>query len=179
MVGLRCQQDIGTGLGAARGKPYIGAMSKAFTKETDVEAIDLPEREISEFPNLVTVQGLALIDAEIERHSAANATARAASDKEASARAMRDLRYWTARRNSAQVHPAPTGCHVVTFGSAVNILRADGRRQSWRIVGEDEADPSCGLISWVSPLARAMIGKGVGEEITAGAAEAEIVAISI
>ncbi|MDP3492684.1 MAG: GreA/GreB family elongation factor, partial [Hyphomonadaceae bacterium] len=59
------------------------------------------------------------------------------------------------------------------------ILREDGRRSSFRIVGEDEADPARGLLSWVSPLARAMMGKGVGEEIEAGATEATITAISI
>jgi transcription elongation GreA/GreB family factor len=67
----------------------------------------------------------------------------------------------------------------VGFGSAVNILREDGRRSSFRIVGEDEADPSRGLLSWVSPLAREMMGKGIGEEIEAGATEAKIVAISV
>ena len=77
------------------------------------------------------------------------------------------------------MQPAPTGSAEVTFGSAVNVLRADGRRSSFRIVGEDEADPANGLLSWVSPLARAMMGNGVGEEIEAGATEARIVAISI
>jgi transcription elongation GreA/GreB family factor len=155
-------------------------MSKAFTKESDDDGVlELPEREISSLPNLVTPQGLALIDAEIERHSAAHAAAIAASDKEAIARAARELRYWTARRNSALVQPAPTGSAEVQFGSAVNITRADGRRASWRIVGEDEADPARGLLSWASPLARAMMGKGAGEEIEAGAAEATITAISI
>lgn len=154
-------------------------MSKAFTKETDADdVIDLPEREISALPNLVTQQGLALIDAEIERHSAANAAALAKGDRDAAARAGRELRYWTARRNSAQVQPDPQGSEKVQFGSAVSIVRTDGRRQSFRIVGEDEADPTQGLLSWVSPLARAMMGKGVGEEVAAGATEAEIVAIS-
>jgi transcription elongation GreA/GreB family factor len=155
-------------------------MSKAFTKETDDGAvIDLPERDISDVPNLVTQQGLALIEAAIERHSAANAAALASGDKEAAARAARELRYWTARRNSAQVQSQPAGSDVVVFGSAVNITRADGRRASWRIVGEDEADPAKGLLSWVSPLARAMMGKGVGDEIEAGATEATITAISV
>ena len=155
-------------------------MSKAFTKESDAdEVIDLPEREISPLANLVTPRGLALIEAEIERASAANAAALAADDREAAARAGRDLRYWTARRNSAQVQPDPTGSDKVQFGSAVNILRSDGRRLSFRIVGEDEADPAQGLLSWASPLARAMMGKGVGDQIEAGATEAEIVAISV
>ena len=155
-------------------------MSKAFTKEADEEGIlDLPEREISAFPNLVTPQGLVLIDAEIDRHSQAHAEALAAGDKEAAARAARELRYWTQRRNSAQVQPSPTDGDVAAFGSVVSILRADGRRSRFRIVGEDEADPAKGLLSWVSPLARATMGKGVGEEIEAGATEAQIVTISI
>ncbi len=155
-------------------------MSKAFTKESDDDGVlDLPEREISSFPNLVTAQGLVLIDAEITRHSEAHAEGLAAGDREAAARAARELRYWTARRNSAQVQSPPAGADEVVFGSAVNILREDGRRSSFRIVGEDEADPTRGLLSWVSPLAREMMGKGVGEEIEAGATEARIVAISI
>ncbi len=154
-------------------------MSKAFTKESDEDGVtELPDREVSSFPNLVTPAGLVAIDAEITRHSAFNAEALAAGDREAAARAARELRYWTQRRNSAEVQPAPTSSDTVSFGSTVNILREDGRRSSWRIVGEDEADPSNGLLSYVSPLARAMTGKGIGEWIEAGATEAKIVAIS-
>jgi len=155
-------------------------MSKAFTRESDAEdVIEAPERQVSLLPNLVTSRGLSLIEVEIARASAANAKALAAGDREGAARAGRDLRYWTARRNSAQLQPDPSGSETVQFGSAVNLLRADGRRQSFRIVGEDEADPAHGLLSWASPLARVLMGKGVGEEIEAGANEAEIVAISI
>lgn len=155
-------------------------MSKAFTRETDAdESVELPDREISPLPNLVSQRGLALIEAEIERHSAANAEALAAGDKEAAGRAGRELRYWTARRNSAQVQPEPAGSSEVGFGSAVTILREDGRRQTFRIVGEDEADPAQGLLSWASPLARELAGKGVGEQIEAGATEATIVSISV
>ena len=155
-------------------------MSKAFTRESDDDGVtELPDREISSFPNLVTAAGLAQIEAEIARHSEANALALSAGDKEAAARAARELRYWTARRNTAQVQPAPDGAGVVTFGSAVDILREDGRKSSFRIVGEDEADPAHGLLSWVSPLARAMMGKGVGDEIEAGATEATITGIAV
>jgi len=155
-------------------------MSKAFTKESDDDGVlDLPDREISAYPNLVTVDGLARIEAEIGRHSGAHAAALAGSDREAAARAARELRYWTARRNSAQVQPAPQGSDVVAFGSAVNILHEDGRRSSYRIVGEDEADPARGLISWASPLAGELMGKGVGEMIAAGVTEATIAVISI
>lgn len=155
-------------------------MSKAFTRESDDDGVtELPEREISSFPNLVTAEGLALIDAAIDDHSVAHATALAASDREAAARAARELRYWTARRNSAQVQPAPADSDEVAFGSQVEIEREDGRCARYRIVGEDEADPAKGLLSWVSPLARAMMGRGAGEEIKAGATEATITAISV
>jgi transcription elongation GreA/GreB family factor len=154
-------------------------MSKAFTRESDDDgATELPEREVSSFPNLVTAEGLAAIDAEIERHSGANAKALAVGDKEAIARAGRELRYWTARRNSAQVQPAPADADEVRFGSTVTIEREDGRKTTWRIVGEDEADPVKGTLSHASPLARALMGHEVGEVIRAGATDAEIVAVS-
>jgi transcription elongation GreA/GreB family factor len=155
-------------------------MSKAFTRESDEDGVtELPEREVSSFPNLVTADGLAGIDAEIDRHSQENARALAAGDKEGLARVGRELRYWTARRNSALVQPAPADNDVVRFGSTVTIEREDGRRTTWRIVGEDEADPETGTLSHASPLARAMMGLEVGETFRAGAGEAEIVEISV
>lgn len=155
-------------------------MSKAFTKESDSDgAQELPDREISSVPNLVTPEGLSQIDAAIDTHSTAHAAALASGDKESAARSARELRYWTARRASAQVQPPPSRSDEVAFGAAVDLLRSDGRHVSYRIVGEDEADPANGRLSWVSPLARAMMGKGVGEEIAAGATEATITAISI
>ena len=67
----------------------------------------------------------------------------------------------------------------MAFGSTVTIARADGREQTWRIVGEDEADPAAGTLSHAAPLARALIGKSVGDDVQAGASEAEITAISV
>ena len=63
------------------------------------------------------------------------------------------------------------------FGCTVTILREDGRRQTYRIVGEDEADPSRGTISYVSPVARALLGKQVGDVVRAGTSDAELVEI--
>ncbi|WP_171524657.1 GreA/GreB family elongation factor, partial [Acinetobacter baumannii] len=79
-------------------------------------------------------------------------------DDTALARASRDLRYYSARRNSAQLVVPPAGADTVGFGGSVTFDREDGRRQTFRIVGEDEADPSKGTISHVSPIARALIG---------------------
>jgi transcription elongation GreA/GreB family factor len=151
-------------------------MSRAFVKETD-EVPELPDRPVSEHPNLVTGRGLALIESEVERHSQALAEAQAAADREKIAAASRELRYWTARRASAEVQPPPAHCDSVRFGCRVTIARDDGRKQTFRIVGEDEADPTAETISYVAPLARALIGKEVGDVVKAGQSEAEILKI--
>jgi transcription elongation GreA/GreB family factor len=155
-------------------------MSSAFVKEAEGgEAFeDLPDRPISPHPNFVTPDGLALIEAELSRLHEEHAAAQAADDKVALAKTSRDLRYWTARRASAQVVDPPKDASEVHFGSTVAIARDDGRRQTFRIVGEDEADPAKGSISYVSPLARALTGKGVGDVVHAGGSDAEIVAIT-
>ena len=74
--------------------------------------------------------------------------------------------------------PVPANSGKVQFGSTVTILCDDGRRQTYRIVGEDEAEPARGTLSYVSPVARALMNKSLGDVIVAGSAEAEIVAIS-
>ncbi len=155
-------------------------MSNAFVKEPEGgEAFeDLPDRPISSDPNFVTPEGLAMIEAELTRLHEEHTAAQAADDKVALAKTSRDLRYWSARRSSAQVVHAPADAAEVHFGSTVTIEREDGRRQTYRIVGEDEADPAKGTISYVSPLAQALTGKRVGDVVKAGNSEAEIVAIS-
>ena len=152
-------------------------MSRAFVKETDAELPPPPERPVSAHPNYVTTHGLAAIEAELARLDAAHAAAVRAGDREAIALTQRDQRYWTARRASAQVVGDPPADGRVHFGANVTLERGDGRRQTFRIVGEDEADPARGSISYVSPLARALIGKAVGDVVTAGHAEAEILEI--
>jgi transcription elongation GreA/GreB family factor len=137
----------------------------------------LPDRPVSEHPNHVTERGLALIELALKAARREYGEAQAAGDREALATAGRDLRYWSARRASAQVVPAAPSAAAVQFGNAVTIVRDDGREQTFRIVGEDEADPAEGTISHVSPLARALIGKSVGDVIRAGRDDAEIVAI--
>ena len=154
-------------------------MSRAFVKEPDGgEAFeDLPDRPISEHPNLVTPQGLAQIEDTLARLHEEHGKAQVAADRASLAHAARDLRYWTARRSTAQVMPAPGQTDTVQFGSTVTIERGDGRRQTWRIVGEDEAEPNEGRLSYVSPVARALMNKSVGDVVHAGTGEAEIVEI--
>jgi transcription elongation GreA/GreB family factor len=154
-------------------------MSRAFVKEQDVDAVEeLPERPVSEHPNDVTAEGAARIDAELAKARTAFAAAQKAVDRGSLASASRDVRYWSSRRATARVIPPPEDHGLVRFGATVKIARDDGREQTFRIVGEDEADPSRGTISHVSPLARAMFGKRVGALVRAGDGEAEIVGIS-
>jgi len=152
-------------------------MSRAFVKESDADTIELPDRPVSAHSNLVTAEGLAAIERELARHDAAHAAAVAAADKSAIAAAQRELRYWTARRTTAQVIAPPADKSRVHFGATVTVRRDDGRRQTFRIVGEDEADPARGTLSHVSPLARALFGKTVGDSVELAGGEVEILAI--
>ena len=154
-------------------------MSRAFTREQDgAEAFDeLPEKLVSEHPNFVTPEGLTLIEAEVARLSKEYAAAQASGERAALNVAARELRYWTARQATAEVMPPPADLGEVRFGARVTIKRDDGRRQTFRIVGEDEANPSKGTLSHASPLARALLGKGAGDRVRAGNTDAEIIAI--
>lgn len=152
-------------------------MSRAFVKETDGSEGELPERLVSPHRNLVTAEGLAQIEAEVARLQRAYAEAQAAGDRAALNALARDLRYWSARKATAELVSEPGDGREVRFGSRVTLRRADGRRQTYRIVGEDEADPAKGTLSYVSPLARALIGKAPGETVRAGAGEIEILSV--
>jgi transcription elongation GreA/GreB family factor len=151
-------------------------MSRAFVNE-DHFVEDLPDRPISDHPNLVTGNGLMLIDAALQTARRDYGEAQAAGDRGALASAGRDLRYWSARRATAQLVSIDPDNAAVQFGNTVTIIRDDGREQSFAIVGEDEADPANGTVSHASPLARALLGKTVGDVIRAGQGEAEIIAI--
>jgi transcription elongation GreA/GreB family factor len=151
-------------------------MSRAFVNEnTHIDA--LPDRPVSEHRNLVTSEGLALIDAALEAARRAYAKAQAEGDRDQLASAGRDLRYWNSRRATAQLRGIEPNADVAQFGHTITIERDDGRRQTFRIVGEDEADPAKGSISYVSPLARGLLGRRVGDIVRAGRDEAEIVEI--
>jgi transcription elongation GreA/GreB family factor len=158
-------------------------MSVAFTREEDYEAqaADLPDRPISPHPNLVTAAGLAAIEAELAAaraaYSAAQSQGEVSTDRTAMARATRDLRYWSARRASAQLVEPAGDPELVQFGRTVSFEREDGRRETFRIVGEDEADPARGAISYVAPLARALMGKAAGDVATVNGAEIEVLSI--
>lgn len=154
-------------------------MSRAFTREEDTEAAlaDIGERPVSHHRNLVTREGLAMIDAEIATLRTEFARAEADADREKMALTARDLRYWNARRETAELAEPDGSEGVVRFGMRVTIEDQDGERHVWKIVGEDEADPARGKISHVSPMARELFGKEAGEAATVNGREWEIIAL--
>ncbi|WFP75401.1 transcription elongation factor GreA [Mesorhizobium sp. WSM4906] len=155
-------------------------MSRAFTREEDSEnaIAGVGERPISPHRNLVTERGLAIIEENLAELRDLMAKAERRGDRERLAVVSRDLRYWTARRESAELSVPEPGSDVVRFGMGVTLENDDGKKVHWRIVGEDEANPSKGTISHVSPMAMALFGKKVGEVVAVNGKEWEIVKLS-
>jgi transcription elongation GreA/GreB family factor len=160
-------------------------LSVAFTKEESAETAAetlLPDRIISPHPNLVTEAGLKALEHQLQQARKAHEAAQQIEDvnerRREAALPLRDIRYFSERVRTAQVVPNPASSDVVAFGSTVTFKRPDGRVQTYRILGEDEADPKAGSISFASPVARSLMGKGVGDVVGAGNLELEIVAIS-
>jgi transcription elongation GreA/GreB family factor len=155
-------------------------MSRAFTREDDNDnAIsDIGERPVSPHRNLVTSAGLAQIDKEIAVLRRELAKAEAASDRQWIATVSRDLRYWSARRENAELSAPDPGSDVVRFGMTVAVEDEGGNRRIWKIVGEDEADAAKGSVSHVSPMALSLFGKTVGDVAVVNGKEWEIVGLS-
>jgi transcription elongation GreA/GreB family factor len=154
-------------------------MSRAFVSEAAAEAnaAILPERPISTAPNLVTPRGLQRIEAEVARLQAR--LAEVPPDDPERPGLARDLRYWRARAGSAQPVPPVTGTpEEVGFGTRVTIRRG-ASTTAYRIVGEDEADPAQGLLSWTSPVAEALAGARVGEVVDVGPGRPAVTVLAI
>jgi transcription elongation GreA/GreB family factor len=160
-------------------------MSVAFTKEDSAETASetlLPDRPVSPHANLVTEAGLKALESALQQAREAYETAQKIEDvnerRRQAAIPLRDARYFAARVRTAQVVATPSSTDIVHFGSTVTFRRDDGRVQKYHIVGEDEADPKAGSISYVSPVARSLMGKAVGDVVGASGQELEIIAIS-
>lgn len=162
-------------------------MSRAFVKEDDAgapeERVDLP---VSEHPNLVTPAGLQMLRDKLGVYEAERAKLKEHDDELAAQshlpRVEQEVRYWEERLRSAiPVDLAEQPRDSVAFGAVVTVEDEEGARHDYQIVGEDEADPQHGKVSYVSPLARALDGAAVGDLITwrrpAGDQELEVVAI--
>ena len=161
-------------------------MSVAFTKEDSAETASetlLPDRPVSPHPNLVSEAGLKALEVQLHQAQEAHETTQKIDEdvnerRRQAAIPLRDMRYFAARVRSAQVVAKPTSTDTVAFGSTVTFRRDDGRVQKYQIVGEDEADPKAGSISYISPVARSLMGKAVGDVVGASGQELEIISIS-
>jgi transcription elongation GreA/GreB family factor len=160
-------------------------LSVAFTKEDSAATASetqLPDRPVSPHPNLVTRSGLKLLESALNQAREAYEVAQKIEDTDERRRQaaipLRDMRYFAERVRTAQVIDDPTSNDTVCFGSTVTFKRADGRVAKYRIVGEDEADPKSGSISFVSPVAKMLLGKAVGELAGTPDNELEIISIS-
>ena len=159
-------------------RSYARSMSRAFVRENDNGAEvpqDLPERPVSSHPNFVTARGLQQIESRIHELEAAREAPKRSEDKDALARIDRDLRYWQQRKATAKLVEPDTEPVKVRFGVRVSLQYEDGTQRRFTLVGEDEADPAQGLISWMSPIAQVLIGTSVGDEVTLQSQRAEIV----
>ena len=153
-------------------------MSRAFVKETDgADGEELPELQVSPNRNLVTPAGMNQIATTVEGLQSALSAARAAEDRAGIARIQRDLRYWSERQRTAELVPSLPATGKARFGSTVALAKSDETRVEYQIVGEDEADPANGKISYVSPIARKLLGAAEGDAIALADGEAGIVGI--
>jgi transcription elongation factor GreB len=162
-------------------------MSRAFVKEPDGDQVidEIPERVQSPHVNYVTPVGLRQLQENVEsmiarRKSFAGVTS--AENKKQLMHIDRDLRYYEERiRRAVLIDPADRPKDEVHFGAVVEVETPEGRRMTFAIVGEDEADAAQGKISWVSPLAQAVAEARVGDSVAwkrpAGEVELTIVAI--
>lgn len=144
-------------------------MSRAFVKEDDGENEVVAKRPQRQHPYYVTPEGLERLQHDL-------AAAQSAGDE----RAAEDLQE---RLDAAiVVRPEEQPADVVQFGAGVTVEAPDRRRSTYRIVGEDEADPLKGRISWLSPLAQALLEHRAGDRVVwqrpAGNVPLKIVSIS-
>ncbi|MBA1204634.1 transcription elongation factor GreAB [Pseudomonas capeferrum] len=162
-------------------------MSRAFVNEDQAaaQASQPVERRVSDQPNYVTALGLTQLQQRVATLNALRSELLAQgerADKQRLADSERDLRYFTARLQSAQVVPPATSRDKVQIGSWVSFVDEQDHEQQVQLVGEDQADAAQGLVNWGSPLGRALLGAGLGDEVLwrrpAGDRTIEIVAIN-
>jgi len=164
-------------------------VSRAFVNE-DVQSeaqSELPERPQSEHPNYVTPQGLAALERRlatlVDERSALSDDGDALRHKAAMGRIDRNARYLAVRIDRAiLVRPDAQPRDEVAFGASVRVCDANGEEHTFAIVGEDEADAAIGKVSWISPLAKALMGARVEDSVTwrrpSGNVELEILSIA-
>jgi transcription elongation GreA/GreB family factor len=152
-------------------------VSRAFTREIDDKPEEVLPRPLSIHPNYVTLNGLHQIERLLAKYEAAHEAAVSNENKTAIDLTARELIYWSSRKNTAILVPDVSNPQQVQFGTTMRVKRHDGRIQKFRVVGEDEAEPSASTISYVSPSARAVMGRSVGDYVEIAGDETKILAI--
>ena len=136
-------------------------MSVAFRRESDEAHLEPKfELPIPPGPNLVTARGLAQIRARVAE---LEATLSGLADEDAIKAARRELRYWSTRQSTAQLMGKANGSRV-SFGCTVTF-QMNRKQRAITIVGDDEADPAAGLLSYSAPLSRALMDAQAGEKL--------------
>jgi transcription elongation GreA/GreB family factor len=162
-------------------QPFLASerhMSRAFVRENDGDIPeDLPERPLSPHPNFVSVRGLRQIEERVHSLEAEREQARTDDEKFEVARIGRELRYWQQRRSSARLVEPEANPAKVRFGTRVTLQLATGGERSFTLVGEDEAEPTAGTISWVSPIGQKLLGLEAGDSIELQGQPAEVTRI--
>jgi hypothetical protein len=134
-------------------------MSVAFRRESDDEHLEPTfEIPIPPGPNLVTARGLALIAGKVAELEAALLPL---TDEAEVKKVRRALRYWSTVRRPRNWRRCPVA-RWWKFGSTVTFALR-GKAKTITIVGDDEADPADGLVSFSAPLSRAMMGAEEGD----------------
>jgi len=151
----------------------LSKMSRAFIKESDLEhaGIDIPERPLSNEPNYVTPNGLKLLNTQINALEIEREQLKQKKDDPISKQKItmleRDMRYYAARIESAILtSPKEENHTIVLFGAKVTVEDEEGKVSTYEIVGEDEADIHKAKVSYLSPLADALIGAKLNDEVT-------------
>lgn len=145
-------------------------MSRGFVKEDDLEhaGTDLPERPVSPHANYVTPHGLQQLQESVKSLESERMQYAASKEdpnaQQKLAEIDRDLRYFFARLESAQlVDPGQQPRNSILFGAKVTVEDEHGQQSVFQIVGEDEADITQQKVSYVSPVAKALLGRKVGD----------------
>jgi len=146
-------------------------MSKAFTSEEATLEVVVPPRAPLPpgVPNYVTPRGLELLRAELETLESERAEIERGPEEGRGA----TLAAWSARlaeldrrlASAQRVDPAPGPATAVRFGSRVTVDEA-GEEKTLEIVGVDEADPARGKIAFLAPLAKALLGRELGDTVS-------------
>jgi transcription elongation factor GreB len=144
-------------------------VSKAFTKDdADDTPLLIPRRAPlpDGVPNYVTESGLAALRAEMIELTQARASLVTAPERlrEAQILAARIGELETRIATAELVPPAAQPRDEVRFGASVSVLSPNGAERHYRIVGVDEANAAEGRVAFTAPIARALLGKSVGEE---------------